>query len=207
VSFVVKEDKTLDPMDAGFLGFWALVPRADGVANLIEQLRLLRCWKTDHSISFGTTAETAGEWEDSLSVGLAMAVYSTMPRKVVAIHTPKRRVRSSGALSGVLSGRHLTQADLALERLSVCGDIAARRPVSLFGQRLWPTRSRRNFITPMQDSTQLQEERRKQYARGHVSPHGLRVKDNGHAAQGNVSYQIRKSCAIMQTQLVRFSDV
>jgi hypothetical protein len=60
VSFVVKEDKTLDPRYVGFLGFWALVPRADGVANLIEQLRLLRCWKTDHSIAFGTTAETAG---------------------------------------------------------------------------------------------------------------------------------------------------
>jgi len=115
VSFVVKEDKTLDPMDVGFLGFWALVPRADGVANLIEQLRLLRCWKTDHSISFGTTAETAGGWEDSLSVGLAIgglldyaAEGCRNPYSQTTSSVKRRAQRSSSHASGLGSRKALS---------------------------------------------------------------------------------------------------
>jgi len=42
VSFVMKEDKPLDPPNIGLFGFDAIVTGADGLTDLVEELWLWR---------------------------------------------------------------------------------------------------------------------------------------------------------------------
>jgi hypothetical protein len=48
---VVKKDETFDPMNVSLLGSIAILPRADRLANLVEQLRVRSRWRR-RSFSF-----------------------------------------------------------------------------------------------------------------------------------------------------------
>jgi hypothetical protein len=75
MSFVMKEDKTLDPANVGFFGLGAIVPHVDCVTDLIEQLRLLCGWKADRSNSSGASSGMGGRTRRYLSVGFAIGVF------------------------------------------------------------------------------------------------------------------------------------
>ena len=47
MTLIVKKAESFDPMDIGFLGSWTIVAGANRLTDLIEQLGLLGCWKTD----------------------------------------------------------------------------------------------------------------------------------------------------------------
>ena len=47
MTLVVEEDKPFDPVDVGFLGSRTIVPYADRLPDLFEQLGLLHWRKTD----------------------------------------------------------------------------------------------------------------------------------------------------------------
>jgi hypothetical protein len=41
---IVEKDEPFDPMNIAVLGLWTIVPHADRLADLVEQLRLLNRW-------------------------------------------------------------------------------------------------------------------------------------------------------------------
>jgi hypothetical protein len=47
MTLVVEKDEPFDPVDIGFLGPRTIVPRANRLADLIQELELLRRWGDD----------------------------------------------------------------------------------------------------------------------------------------------------------------
>jgi hypothetical protein len=76
MTLVVEEDKPFNPVDISFLGSWTIVPHSDRVADLIEQLRLLRGRGADWDHSRRSAFVSAVGLDYSFYMGIAHKRFS-----------------------------------------------------------------------------------------------------------------------------------
>ena len=94
MTFVVEKDVPFDPVDVGFLGPGTIMPRANRLADLIEQLGLLRRRGIDCNNSYRVAPVSGG-----LGIGTSHGWFPTAQIASWAIHTPIRRGASSALLN------------------------------------------------------------------------------------------------------------